>query len=188
MSRNKYVWTRHGTLGVADGPDKAALERFLTAYFAAGFRGAEPALLSERMVDVAGFGYTNAIDRAKERTVAEAIFEGSTASLHYLFDTTHSIGGLMLAGPTASLTDDQLVARVGAWFTLAYGVPPKELSLGESRTYGAITVQRLEHTKSGMSLYLWQWPDTHVVGWVATSRPDLVEPFLADYMTAAPLT
>lgn len=185
-SRFQYVWQRHGTLGWLDGPDQAATERFLQGYFAAPFTGAEDPLLGRRVVAVPGYSFTNAVDDRREADAAAALFPGAQASLHYVFDETHTFAGLVLAGPVAELSDQELVARVTTWMEEAGASTAPELHQVGERQVGDVTVHHLSATGSKLDLFVWQWPGSGVVGWVTTTRPDLAEPFLTAFLQAQP--
>ena len=186
MSRYQYLWQRHGTLGYVDGPDRSAVEGFLTGYFAAPFRGAEAAVIGDRMVDLPGYSYTNAVDRSQEQSLAEQLFPGSTASMHYVFDRTHMFGGLVLVGPVTAVADGGIVQAVGTWFAKSNNLDAAELQRQPDLVSGTVTVHRLVHEASGMNLLAWRWSDTNVVGWLATSRPDLGEEFVKAFVLATP--
>ena len=183
-SRYTYTWQRHGTQAWVDGAARAPLEKFLAAYFAAGFRGAESALLSQHLVDVAGFSFTNAVDRTRELAAVPDALPGAEASMHYVFDATHSFGGLVLAGPVAPGTSD--VAAATDWFTTVYGLKAFNVKPLADRTIGGVAVHQLRDNGSGMTIFVWTWPDTQVTGWLLTSRPDIGATFLARFVAAKP--
>ncbi len=186
-SRYQYVWLRHGTAGWLDGPDRPALEQFLTAYFAVPFQGAEDPVLAQRMVDLPGFVFTNAVDRTAEQAAAEDLFPGATASMHYVFDQTHVFGGLVLVGPVKDASDEQLVSAVGTWSAKTGGqVITPELQAQGDLSVGGVTIQHVVDPAADLNYYIWRWPDTNVVGWFATARPDIAEPFLRSFLAAQP--
>jgi hypothetical protein len=185
-SRYKYTWDRHGTFGWVDGANRKDVEQFLAAYFAVPFQGAEPARLSERMVLVPGFTYTNAVDQAKVKSAAEQNFPGSAVVLHYLFDRTHMFAGLNLVGPVSGVTDDQVVEKVAATFAQAYGLSTSVLQRGPDQAIGPATVHRLIYKGGKYDILLWRWSDTDVVGWIETERMDLAEQFIKVFVTASP--
>jgi hypothetical protein len=186
-SRFQYVWLRHGTIGWLDGPDQAALEQFLTAYFAVPFQGAEDPVLAQRMVDLPGYAFTNAVDRTDEQAAAEDLFPGATASMHYVFDQTHMFGGLVLVGPVADMSDDELIAHVAKWSATTTGesVVPKLQAQGDIPV-GDVTIHHVANTTTGINYYVWRWPNTSVVGWLASARPDIAATFLPAFVAAQP--
>lgn len=183
-SRYTYTWLRHGTQAWVDGPTRAPLEKYLAAYFAAGFRGAETALLSNRLVDVPGFSYTNAVDRTRELAAIADALPGAEASMHYVFDATHSFGGLVLAGPVLAGTSD--VAAATDWFTTVYNLKAYNVKPLADRTIGGVAVHQLKDNDSGMTIFVWTWSDTKVTGWLLTSRPDIAATFLTRFVAAPP--
>lgn len=187
-SRYQYAWLRHGTIGWLDGPDQTAVEQFLAAYFAVPFHGAEDPVLAARMVDLPGYVFTNAVDRTKQETVAEELFPGATASMHYVFDQTHVFGGLVLVGPVTDVSDDQLVKSVGTWSAKTTGqLTAPGLQAQGDFTAGGVTIHHLIDPATDLNYYIWRWPDTGVVGWFATSRPDIAEGFLKSFVVAQPV-
>jgi hypothetical protein len=183
-SRYTYTWLRHGTQGWADGPDRAALEQFLAGYFGSGFRGAESTLLSRQLVDVPGFSYTNAVDRSRELAAIPDALPGATASMHYVFDATHTFGGLILAGPVMAGTSD--VAAATAWFTRVYDGDAYNVKPLADRTISGIAVHPLKDNDSGMTIFVWTWSGAKVTGWLLTSRPDIATTFLTRFLAASP--
>ena len=186
-SRYQYAWLRHGTIGWFDGPDQGVLEPFLDAYFAAPFHGAEDPVLSARMVDLPGYVFTNAVDRTKEETAAQDLFAGATASMHYVFDQTHVFGGLVLVGPVTNVTDDQLIKAVGTWSANTGGqLTAPELQAQSDGTAGGVTIHHVVNPATDLNYFIWRWPGTDVVGWFATSRPDIAKGFLTSFVAAQP--
>lgn len=187
-SRYRYCWDRHGTIGWADGPDRARVEAFLTAYFAVPFRGAETSLLSERMVAPPGYSFTNATDQPEARLAAYEEFPGARdASVHHVFDREHSFGGLTLVGPVTSMTDDEILAAVKAWAARTNGVGTVDITDLRSLSSNAVAIRRFTDTASGIDYFVWRWPDTDVVGWLATTRPDIGTDFVTPFVAAPPV-
>ena len=183
-SRYTYTWLRQGTQAWVDGRDRASIEKFLAVYFASGFRGAESAFLSERLPSLPGYVYTNAVDRARELALVGTTLPGTEATLHYVFDSTHSFGGLVLAGHVNAGTDS--VAAASTWLATTYDLPPSGITAGAETTISGVTVHRLSDASSGMSVFVWTWTDTGVTGWLLTSRPDIAVKFLPVYLAAQP--
>jgi hypothetical protein len=183
-SRYTYTWMRHGTVSWLDGPDKAATQGFLAAYFAVPFRGDEDPALAARTVDVPGYAWTDATDRPT--TDVLAAFPGGTASLHYVFDRVHMFGGLLLARPASPVGDADVLRTTVAALSRTSGVDPPDVSAEATpRTMSGVTVHSFTDTGHGVTYYAWRWPSTGVVGCLATSRPDLAETFLPAYLAAA---
>jgi hypothetical protein len=184
-SRYQYTWLRHGTVGWVDGPDRTTVETFLAGYFATGFRGAENKSLAERMVDLDGFSYTNALDQTVERSAVTWVLPDVPSSVHFVFDATHSIGGLVLVGPYTT-TDSDLLSAAKEWLLEADGIDQKPMVATADTVVGAIHVHHLAERSGQMHLYVWRWPDTGVGAWFVTSRPDIAPTFLHQYVAASP--
>ncbi len=184
-SRYQYAWLRHGTVGFVDGPDGAAVDAFLTAFFAVPFLGAEDPVLGQRMVEVPGYSYTNAVDRTDDLDAAFAVFPKGDASEHYVFDRSHSFASILLVGTDQAHTPDELASLAEQWMDeLSLSAAPTP-TRGADLSAGPITARRLVYGKTG-TLFVWQWPDTKVVGIVITPRPDIAEPWLTAYLKAQP--
>lgn len=177
-SRYKYVWDRHGTLGWADGSDRATLERWLTTYFATEviLPSENPALV-ERLVSVQAFTYTNS-------PYMLGTSFGADRSVHQVFDETHSFAMIVLVGPEASLGEREFdagfvseVEKGGAQLADAGGFEVQGVAVHRRVVRGA---------DPRMVMFTWTWADAGIGGALLTERPDIAEPFLRAFLDAQP--
>lgn len=183
----EYAWNRHGTFASVFGDDRIEVDAFLTAYFAVPFHGAEDPILAERMVTLADYVYTNAVDRPDAVAAAETLFPGTTAAGHYVFDRTHQFAGLVLVGPVGGeITDDQIVVSVGTWAAMLEGRAATELTDIGDLVVGDTTVHHAVDPASGMDMFVWRWTTTGVIGWLSTDGPDIGEQFVSEFVAAPP--
>ncbi len=173
-SRYQYFWDRRGTLGWVDGPDRAVVERFLSGYFTAVGVAARADPLERPLIDVPGYSFTRAIEPSSEKeAVLDALPDATEARLLYAFDREHAFGGLVLAGPVAPMTGPDLLSAAQAWQTATAGAGSGALAPGADLQVSDLVVHRLDDAAGEFSMFVWQGPDTGVVAWLATTRPDL---------------
>jgi hypothetical protein len=183
-SRYKYVWDRQGTLGWADGPDRAALERWLEAYFATEvvLPGENPTLVG-RLVEVPGFTYTNETRAVFVKPFTGKAFGGADYSAHWVFDKVHEFGAIVLMGPAGSLTERRFLTGMTTSLAESTGVAPVEMSgfrVNGVRVHRWLLSQGDEH----ITVYAWWWAEAGIGGEVTTERPDIGEPFLRAFLGA----
>ena len=185
-SRYKYVWDRHGTFGWVDGPDRAALERWLKAYFATEvvLPGENPKLV-ERLVEVPGFTYTNETRAAFVQPFSGEAFGGADYSAHWVFDKIHEFGAIVLMGPSRSLTERRFLTGLTTSLAESTGVVP--VGVSGFRVNG-VSVGRwlLSEGDERMTVFAWWWGDARIGGELTTERPDIGEPFLRVFLAAQP--
>jgi hypothetical protein len=137
------------------------------------------------MVVLPGYSYTNAVDRAREQSAVLVAFSGAgEASMHYVFDRTHTFGGLVLVTPVAAMTDEQVVTTAETWFTTAYRLTDTSFASRPGLSSGALSITHVVHSATSMNLFVWRWPDTQTVGVFLTSRPDLATAFVTAFTAA----
>jgi hypothetical protein len=172
MSRYQYVWDRHGTFGIVDGPDRAAVERWLSAYLATPviLPGENPELAG-RLVPIQGFTYTN-----ETRATLLDSCSSSDYSAHRVLDANHAFGTVILVGPEPGFDEQDFVECFSALFRGAIGSGP--VQVGESEI-GGLEVRRWSSQSDGdgMTMFTWMWPDG-IGGELGTERPDIGELFL----------
>lgn len=109
-----YLWLRHGVMGILDGADAGALERWLNVYLAVPVLSpGETARLSERLVPVEGFAYVNAPELTALAGVATKAFGDTPRSIHRIANTDRAIGALVLVQSSAPVTTADAFRRWG---------------------------------------------------------------------------
>jgi hypothetical protein len=167
-SRFVYVWTRHGTLGWADGPDRSALEAWLTKYLITPIvLPGENMELVRRLRSVEGYTYTNALEDDSTAEYREAL-GGFDASFHHVFDREHMFASIVLAGP--DLPRDAFFEAIT---TVRGGT---RTSPAPWLTINGVDVDRF--VTQGVTAFVWWWPDTGTAGALLTTRSDLGELFV----------
>jgi hypothetical protein len=136
---------------------------------------------------VEGYAYTNAVDREDEVAAVVESMPQTEVSLHYVFDRTHTFGGLILLRRPGGITDEQLVDGLADYLTAVGVDPAAEVTVDDVLMVGDLDVGQLSVDTEGgrLTIYAWNWPDGTTAGWFLTTRPDLGTPFVTELVGAA---